>query len=115
MTTNPSLLGNDGMLKQVITMIGFLPRNSRALLPTFCTDCPDGSHFAQMGSHFAQNTTTNPCILLSRHKPLSGYVRTQNTPNLTPKHPFSWPELESGQKEMPSGQNGPQLGKMLEK
>ena len=26
-----------------------------------------------------------------------GYVLAQNTPNSTPKHPFSWPELESGQ------------------
>ena len=47
-------------------MVFFLP-NSRALLPTFRTNCPDGSHFAQMGSDFAQNTTTNPCSLLSRH------------------------------------------------
>ena len=44
-----------------------------------------------------------------------GYVHTQNTPNPTPKHPFSWPELESGQNELQSGQNGPQLGKMFEK
>ena len=44
----------------------FLP-NSRALLPTFRANCPDGSHFAQMGSDFAQKTTTNPCSLLSRH------------------------------------------------
>ena len=33
----------------------------------------------------------------------------------TPKHPFSWPELESGQSELQSGQFGPQLGKMFEK
>ena len=36
---------------------GIFPPNSRALLPTFHTNCPDGSHFAQIGSHFAQNTT----------------------------------------------------------
>ena len=70
-----------------------------------------------MLSHFAHNTTTNPSSLLviSRHKPL---VRIQNTPNranLTPKHPFSWPELEGGRNELPSGQNGPQLSKMFEK
>ena len=35
--------------------------------------------------------------------PFSRYVRTQNTPKPTPKHPFSWPELESGQNELPSG------------
>ena len=31
------------------------PPNSRALLLTFRSNCPDESHFAQMGSHFAQN------------------------------------------------------------
>ena len=44
-----------------------------------------------------------------------GYVSTQNTPKPTPKHPFSWPELESGQNELPSGQTGPQVGKFFEK
>ena len=29
------------------------------------------SHFAQMGFHFAQNTTPNPCSLLCRHIPFS--------------------------------------------
>ena len=47
--------------------------------------------------------------------PFWGYVRTQNTPKPTSKHPFSWPKLESGQNELLSGQNGPQLGKMFEK
>ena len=32
-----------------------------------------------------------------------------------PKHSFSWPELESGQNEIQSGQSGPQLGNMFEK
>ena len=56
-----------------------------------------------------------PLILVSSHTPFLGYVRTQNTHNPTPKHPFSWPELESGQNELLSGQPGPQLGKMFEK
>ena len=43
---------------------------SRALLPIFHTNCPDGSHFAQMGSHFAQNATPKPCSLLSHHQML---------------------------------------------
>ena len=47
--------------------------------------------------------------------PSWGCVLTQNTPTPTPKHPLSWPKLESGQSELPSGQNGPQLGKMFEK
>ena len=44
--------------------------------------------------------------------PFQGYVHTQNTPNPTPEHSFSWPELESGQNEpnvwatlTPTGQN----------
>ena len=100
-----------------LAMIEFFPPNSRALLPTLPTNYPDGSHFAKKGSHFAQNTTTNPCSLLSRHTllPGQGYVGEQNTPQPTPKQPFSWPELESGQNELQSGQFGPQLGKMFEK
>ena len=54
------------------SIIEFLLDNSGALLPTFRTNCPDGSQFAQMGSDFAQKTITNPCSLLSRQKPLSG-------------------------------------------
>ena len=38
-----------------------------------------------------------------------------NTPKPTPKHPLSWPELESGKNELPSGQPGPHLGKMFKK
>ena len=55
-----------------VVMIQFTFPNSRAPLPTFGTNCTDGPHFAQMGSHFAENTTPNPCSLLSRHTPLSG-------------------------------------------
>ena len=36
------------------------------------------------------------------------------TPPSPPKNPFSWPELESGQNEMSSGQFRPQLGKISE-
>ena len=84
--------------------------HSRALLHT---NCPDVSHFAQMESYFAQNTTPNPCSLLHRHTPFQGYVRTQNTPNPAQKHPFSWPEFECWQNELPSGRPGPQLGKLF--
>ena len=69
-------------------MIEFFWPNSRALLPTFSTNCPDGSHFAQMGSHFAQNTTTNPCSLLNRHQPLSGICTNTKHPQPRPKTPL---------------------------
>ena len=45
----------------------------------------------------------------------SAVTRSAVTSDPTPKHPFSWPELESGQNELQSGQFGPQLGKMFEK
>ena len=96
----------------LVLMVEFVFPNSRALLLTFCTNCPDGSHFAQMGSHSAQSTTTNPVLYSAVTYPFQGYVHTQNTLNPTPKHPIFWPELESGQNEQLSWQNGPQLGKM---
>ena len=71
--------------------------------------CPLFVQIAQMESHFAQNTTSNPCSLLSRHTPFLGYVRAQNTTKPTPKHHFFWPELESGAKGAiwtPSGDSG---------
>ena len=87
----------------------------RARLPTFSTNCLDGSHFAQMGSQFAQNPNPNPCSLLSRHTPFWD-IYVHNT-HPTPKtvNPFFWTKLESGQTELPSGQTGPQLGNMFEK
>ena len=43
-------------------MIEFFFPNSRALLTTFHINCPDICHFAQIGSHFAQNTTPNSIV-----------------------------------------------------
>ena len=84
-------------------------------MPTFSTNCLDGSHFAQMGSQFAQNPNPNPCSLLSRHTPFWD-IYVHNT-HPTPKtvNPFFWTKLESGQTELPSGHTGPQLGNMFEK
>ena len=111
------IFGKESAKGDILFFKIFLP-NSRAFLPTFRTNCPCGSHFAQIGSHFAQKTTPNPCSLLNRHPPLSGIYTCTKLPQLskpTPKHPFSWLELESGQNELQSGQFGPQLGKMFEK
>ena len=66
-------------------MIEFPTHSSRALLPTFRTNCPHGSHFAQMGFHFAQNTTPIPCSLLSRHTALSGICTYTKHPQPHPK------------------------------
>ena len=96
-------------------IIEFFSPNSRGLLPTFRTNCPDGSHFALMGSHCALNATPNPCSLLNRHAPLSGIYTYTKHHQTHPKHPFSWTELESGQNELPFVQPESQLGKMFEK
>ena len=96
---------------------------NKFLLPTSRKVCPLFKHFAQLGSHFsykllrcvsfcpdgsrfAQNTTNNLCSYSAGTHPFLGYVSTQNTPKPTQKHPFSWPELESGQNEIQSGQFG---------
>ena len=57
--------------------------------------CPDGVSFAQ-------NTTPNPVLYSAVTHPFLGYVFTQNTPNATPKHAFSWPDFESWQNNPPS-------------
>ena len=69
----------------MLHMIGIFLPDSRAFLPIFHTNCPDRSHFAQMGSDFAQNATSNPCSLLSRHKPLSGICTNTKHPQPSPK------------------------------
>ena len=63
---------NTNIFLQAEKMIEFFPHNSRALLPTFRINCPDGVAFSPMRSHFAQNTIPNPCSLLGSHTPLSG-------------------------------------------
>ena len=62
-------------------MIEFFPPNSRALLPIFRLNCPDGSHFAQI-------TIANPCSLLSRRAPLSGICTYTKHPQPHPKTPL---------------------------
>ena len=42
----------------------------------------------QMGSHFAQNATPNPCSLLSHHTSLSGIYMYTKHPQPHPKTPF---------------------------
>ena len=82
------------VLLRCSTQIEFFPPT----LEPFCfrTNCPDGSHFAQMGSHFAQNTTPNPCPLLSRHRLLS-VICTHKTPPTPPKNtPFPGLNLKVG-------------------
>ena len=58
----------------------FFP-NSRELLLIFV-------QIAQMGSHFAQITTPDPCSLLSPHTTLSGICTYPKHPQPHPKTPF---------------------------
>ena len=85
--------------------------------------CPLFIQIAQMGLILPRCGLILPrippptCVFYSAvTNPFWGYVRTKNIPSQTPKHPFSWPEFESGQNdELLSGQNGPHLGKMFER
>ena len=84
--------------------------------------CPLLVHIAQMGLILPRWGLVLPRIPLPTPVLYSavtnsflGYVRTRNTPKPTPKHLFSWPEVESGQNKLLSGQNGSHLGKMFEK
>ena len=82
-----------GFYSQHITMFSYkkdimIESNSRALLPTFLTNCPNGSYFALMESRFAQNTTPHPCSLLHRRTPLSGICTSTKHPKIHPKTPI---------------------------
>ena len=102
--------------KQTIKMIEFFS-NSRALLLTFRTNCPiclDGSHLPRWGLILPRIPPPTPVLYSATTHPFQGYVYTQNTPKSTSKRPFSWPELESRQNELQSGQFGPYLGKFFE-
>ena len=71
-------------------MIEFFLPNSRAILPTFRTNCQVGLILPRWGLRvsFAHNTTTNPCSLLSRHKTLSGICTNTKHPQPRPKTPL---------------------------
>ena len=94
----------------LLLMIEFFLPHSRALLPSFHTNCPERSHFAQKGPLFARNTTLNHCSVLSHHTPL---VRTQNTPKPTLKPPFPGLNLKSGKINYSLGNFDPNWAKCL--
>ena len=73
------------------------PPNSRALLPTFRMNWPDGISFCPDGVSFWPEYHPQPLF----------FTLPSHSPSPTPKQTFSWPELESGQTELPPGQPGP--------
>ena len=66
-----------------------------------------------MESYFAQNTTPNPCSLLSCHTSLLGKCMYTKHPQAHQKHPFSWPELEMGKMNYYLGNLDPNWAKCL--
>ena len=72
---------------------------------------------AQMGLILPRKPPPTTVLYFAVIVTFQGYTpaQTWSTPKPTPEHPFSWPELESGQNEIQSVRFGPQLGKMFEK
>ena len=67
-------------------------------LPRWVSFCPDGVSFCP-------EYHTQPLYFTQPSHTLFGNMYIHKTPP-TPKHPFSWPELESGQNHLPSGVKG---------
>ena len=98
-------------------MIEFFCSISKAFLPTFF------AQFAQMGLFLPRLGLILPRILPPTPLLYSAVTHPFWGPKPTPKHPFSWPELESGQNELPTstvwaiwtptGQNGWKMGQTL--
>ena len=95
--------------------IEFFPQILEHFCPLFVQIAQIGLILPRWGLILPRSPPPAPVLYSAVTHPFRGYVRTQNTPKPTPKHPFSWPEFESGQNEQPSGQFGPQLGKMFKK
>ena len=83
--------------------------------PLFVQIAEMGLILPRWGLSLPRTPPPTPVLYSAVTNPFWGYIRTQNTTKPTPKHPFSWPKLESGQSKLQPGQNGPQLGKMFEK
>ena len=72
--------------------------------------------FCQDGASFCLEYYPHPLFFTQQsHTPFKDMYVHKTPVKPSPKHPFSWPELECGQNELSSGQFGPQLGKMFEK
>ena len=96
-------------------MIEFPPPILEHFCPLFVQIAQMGLILPRWGLILPRKPPPTPVLYSVVTKPCRGYVRTRNTASPTPKHPFSWPDFESGQNELLSGQNRPHLGKMFEK
>ena len=71
--------------------IEFFFHHSRALLPTFHTNCPDGSNFTQMGAEgliLPRIPSLTPVLYSTVTHPFQGYTWTQNIPNPQTRTPL---------------------------
>ena len=87
--------------------LGFCLPNSRALLPTLHTFCPDGFSFCPDGVSFFPDSRPNPFLYSAVTYPFRGYVRTQDTPTPSPKHPLSRPRPPSPHPQGPPAPPSP--------
>ena len=93
-------------------MIVFFLPNSRGFFAHFLYKLPRWVSFRPDGVSFFTEYHHQPLFFIQPSEtPFWEMYLHKTPPKPTPKHPFSWPELESGPNELLSGQNGPQLGK----
>ena len=94
-------------------MIEFPPPNSRALLPLFLQNAQMGLILSIWGLVLPRIPPPIPVLYSAVRHSFSRYWRTQNTPKPTPKHPISWPELDSGKMNYCLGNLDPNWAKCL--
>ena len=82
-------------------MIEFSPQNLQHFCPFFIQIAQMGLILSRWGLILPRIPPPTHVLYSAVTHPFLGYIRTQNTPKPTPKLPFSWPELESWQNELP--------------
>ena len=90
----------------------FFP-NSRALLPTSHTNFPDGSHFAQMGSHLPRIPPPTPVLYSAVTNPFGDMYVHKKTPTPPQNTPFPGLNLKVGKRNYSLGKMDPNRAKCL--
>ena len=95
-------------------MIEFCSPNSRALLPTFRTDCRDPLILPRWGLILPRLPLPTPVLYSAATNPFQGYVRTQkNTPTPPQNTPFPGLNLKVGKMNYRLGKSDPNGAKCL--
>ena len=108
-----SRLAEDAALAAAAGMILFYFSILEHFVPTFRTHCKMGLILPRWGIILPRIPPPTPVLYSAVTHLLQGQLRIRNTPNSIQKHPFWWPELESGQNERLFGQPGPNWAKCL--